>query len=124
MDGDNNNDPDLQNVRGESIRVRIQLRFFRQDRLMARLLTLINQLQPEQLNDPMRPELIFQREMEMDEDCIVNAYLAACMFVVNRRRLPEQDRIDFVQRFITGIDLIDNLFQMSLTEIERLEQQQ
>ena len=92
--------------------------------LMARLLNLIEKLQTDQLNDPMNPELVLLREFEKDEAYIVNVYLAACIFGLNRGQLQAQFIRDLKQRFITSIDLIDNLLEISLTEIVRLEQQQ
>ena len=123
MDGENYNDPDLLNVDVELFKFRILSRFFRLDRLIARLLNLIYGLRPNQLNDPMRPELILLREMENDEVYIANAYAGACIFLLNREELPRQDRRDLVQRFRTVIDLIDNLLAISSIEIVRLQQQ-
>ena len=126
MDRNNINNPHHPlNVAVDGIKIRIIIRYRRLDRLMARLRPLIRRLQPDQLNDPMTPELILLREMERDEVYIVDVYGKACIFGLNRRQLHAQGRsATIVQSFIGGIDLIDNLLQISLTEIVRLEQQQ
>ena len=123
MDGGNNNDPDPLNVSPYAIQRRIMERFHLLYRIMARLRPMLGGLQPDQLGDPRRPELILLREMENDEVCIVNAYASACVFALNREQLGVQDRRDLVERFITVINNIDNLLQISQTEIARLEQQ-
>ena len=122
MNEGNSNNPDLLNVSLYVIIGRILNRFFRLCQLrIQRLPALVNRLQTTQQAANI---VILAREMELDEAYIVCFYVeACCVFAINQGRVHIH-RTDILQHFRTVIDNIDTLLEISLTEIQRLEQQQ
>ena len=116
----NNNAPDPLNV--FTIIARILYRVIRLYRLRdQRLKPLLDGLQPNQRDDPTRPEVRLERQMELDVSLIWNVYDWASAIANDHER--HHLRRAVIQRSTALIDLFDNLLQTSVTEIEELEQQ-
>ena len=128
----NNNNPDPVSVSVYSrMKSRILERFNRLNQLRyGRLQPLIDRLQPDQRNDGRRSEVRLKREMDLDEALILNSYRHVFVFENEHRLLQPlfSQRTALLQRlknallFFKIINCLDNLLQISLTEIERLEQ--
>ena len=113
----NNNAPDPLNR--FTIMARILDCFNRLYRLRdLRLKPLLDGLQSNQRDDPTRPEVRLQRQMELDK-WNWNIYDLASGIANDHER--QHLRRAVIQRSINLIDLFDDLLQTSVTEIERFE---
>lgn len=109
MNGDNNNSPDPLNVNSDTI---IDLLLSLIGRLCQlrnrRLQSLINRLQPLQLNDPMRRELPLKTEMDSDENLITRVLKSAYTFRKDKELEPGE-RTNIMETFTDMVRLINEL---------------
>ena len=83
-----------------------------------RLQPLLDALQPNQRNDPRRPERRLEGQMDQGEALIFNAFSRACDFDREEQRLDLQRR-DF-RKFN---NVLHNLMQRYETEVQMIERQ-